>query len=52
MSGIYCSLDIIARKKGKIVSDSPNFDDLIKNPSSIKSTKIRQAFDEVIEALK
>lgn len=33
LNGIYCSLDIINRKKGKIISEFVNFQELIKNPS-------------------
>lgn len=52
IKSIYCSLDIIARKKGKIVAEEPKFDTLISNPAEIKTTKIRQCFDEVMEVLK
>lgn len=42
----------MARKKGKIMAEDPKFDALIANPGEIKTTKIRQCFDEIIETLK
>jgi hypothetical protein len=52
IKSIYCSLDIIARKKGKVVGEEPKFDSLISHPGEIKTNKIRQCFEDVIEALK
>jgi hypothetical protein len=52
LSGIYCSLDILARKRGTIVTSPPNFNQLIANPLAFKSTQIREIFDRVISALK
>lgn len=38
----------MARKKGKIVGEEPNFDAVVANPSDIRTTKIRQIFDDII----
>jgi DNA repair exonuclease SbcCD ATPase subunit len=40
LSGVYCSLDIMARKKGSIQGSPPNFNQLVSNPLAIRSTQI------------
>jgi alpha-galactosidase/6-phospho-beta-glucosidase family protein len=42
----------LAKKKGCTLSDSPNFEALMKNPEETAATRIQQLFDDVIEALR